>query len=178
MKTFAFFILMIFTIELNSQNKKKFFIDNENEYVILLDNDIQVSHKNVNGTEIDIFVKRKKNTFNYTLLISKIFEHNFIGGNLLDSKYESYFKESCKCEILNRERVNIGNLNVLRFKIEVDKGENKFLGFNDSFVKGDLLYNILFLTFEKDFVLENEKFLEIMKSMVVNGKTSIDGHYD
>jgi hypothetical protein len=169
-------IILIFTTNLYSQNKKSIYVDDKQDYVILLDKNIKVSNRDIQGTEVDVFVKSSENKFNYTLLISKIFEHNFIKGNLLDDDYETYFLNTCGCSILERELIYYNNLKTLRYKIEAKKGDNTFIGYNDSFVNEGLLYNILFLTYEKGFDSQKQKYSEIMNTFIVNGKTTIDNY--
>lgn len=84
MKNLLLIVLFVFSQNLSSQDKKAIYVDDQEDYVILLDKNIKINSKNVNGTEVDIFAKSSKDKFNYTLLISKIFEHNFTKGNLLD----------------------------------------------------------------------------------------------
>ncbi|MCR8667522.1 hypothetical protein NO995_07510 [Aestuariibaculum sp. M13] len=175
----GFFLVLFFIsfFKMFSQNEKSFFVENNNKYVILLDNDVEVANKTIGSTEMDFFVKKDDSNLGYTLVVSKIFEHEFVEGDLLRTNYEDFFLESCGCEILNKEVVENHNLDTYRFKIKVDKKGNKFLGYNDSFVFGDFLYNILFLALEDDFYKYRERYFEIMQSLVVNGKTTINGEY-
>jgi len=176
MKKIILFIAIIYSYNVCSQSNKSFYVDDKQDYVVLLDKDIKPSNRDVEGTEVDVFVKMSESEFNYTLLISKIFEHNFLKGNLLDDAYEKYYSDTCECTILNKEVINYNNLRGLRFKIKVQSDENTFIGYNDSFVSGDLLYNILFLTFENDFDLQKQKYSEIMNTFIVNDKTTIDNY--
>jgi hypothetical protein len=159
-----------------SQTEKKFIVDNKEDYVLLLDSDIKYSNRNQPNAEIDVYVKTSENQFRYTLLVSKITEPKFEKGNLLDGKYETYFQETCSCEVLEVDLVIYNNLKPLRHFISTTKGENTFKGINASFVSGKYLYNILFLTFEKDFENQKENFAEIMNTLVINGKTTVDSY--
>ncbi len=176
MKKIILFITIIYSCNVCSQSKKSFYVDDKQDYVILLDKDIKASNKDVQGTEVDVFVKISKSGFNYTLLISKIFEHNFLKGNLLDENYEKYYADTCECIILDKEVILYSNLKTLRYKIKVMNEENTFIGYNDSFVSGDFLYNVLFLTYENDFDKEQQKYSNIMNTLIVNGKTTIDNY--
>lgn len=172
------FIFLTLVFNSYSQTKKEIYVDDKKDYVVLLGKDIKYSSRDIQGTEIDTFVKTSNNTFNYTLLISKIFEHNFISGNLLGDSYEEYFLNTCNCSILDKEIILYNNLKTLRYKIKTKNGENTFIGYNDSFIGGEFLYNILFLTFEDDFEEQSKQFSEIMNTLIINGKTTIDGYKD
>ena len=43
-------------------------------------------------------------------------------------------------------------------------------------MSGKYLYNILFLTFEKDFANQKINFYEIMNTLIINGKTTVDNY--
>jgi len=176
MKNVLIAFLFIFSKSLISQNKKTIYIDNNKDYVVFFDNDVKTSSKNIQGTEIDVFAKTSNDKLNYTLLISKIFKHNFINGNLLDESYEDYFSSTCKCTVLDKELVYYNNLETLSYKIKIIKNDNVFIGYIDSFVSNSILYNILFLAFEKDFEEEEQIYPEIMNTLIINGKATINGY--
>lgn len=176
MKKLTLLIIVLCSTKFYAQNKKTIYVDDKQDYVVFLDSDTKTSSKVVKGTEVDVFAKSTKDKFNYTLLISKIFEHNFTKGNLLDDSYEEYFLSTCECSILDRELIYYNNLKTLRYKVKAVNGENVFIGYNDSFVSGDLLYNVLFLAFEKDFKEEEKKYSDIMNTLIINGKTTIDNY--
>ena len=159
-----------------SQSQKNFFVDDKNDYVLLLDNDIKTSTKNLDNTEIDMYSKIDNSKFEYTLLIFKITDHEFKNGDLLDGKYETYYQETCGCKISDIDLATYNNVRPLRHFIKVEKGKDKFNGINASFVSGEYLYNILFLTFEKDNEHLKANFSEIMNTLIVNGKTTIDSY--
>ena len=158
MKKIILFITISYCYNVYSQTEKSFYVDDKENYIVLLDKDIKPSKKNVEGTEVNVFVKMSEMGFNYTLLISKIFDHDFLEGNLLGDSYIKYFSDTCECTVLENEVITYNNLRGLRFKIKVQNKENIFIGYNDSFVSGDLLYNILFLTFENDFDKQQKKY--------------------
>jgi hypothetical protein len=178
--THIFFKLIIifgfFSSLLYSQNNKIFFVDDLEDYAFLLDSDVKQSNRNQPNLEMDVFIKMDKNQFQYTLLVSKITEHEFENGNLLDGKYETYYKETCGCEVSEIDLVHFNNIKPLRHFISVKKEENSFKGINASFVSGKYLYNILFLTFEKDFDIQKINFSEIMNTLIINGKTTVDNY--
>ena len=159
-----------------SQTDKKFFVDDNEDYAFLAESDLTYSNRNQPNTEIDVFVKTSENEFQYTLLISKITEHGFKKGNLLDGQYEAFFQETCGCEVSEIDLVLYNNIKPLRHFISTSKGENKFKGINSSFVSGKYLYNILFLTFEKDFDNQKANYADIMNTLVINGKTTVDNY--
>ncbi|WP_250434283.1 hypothetical protein [Hanstruepera flava] len=159
-----------------SQTNKKFYVDNNEDYVFLADSDLKYSNQNQPNSKIDVFVKTSENEFKYTLLISKITDHGFEKGNLLDGKYETYYQETCGCEVTEIDLVFYNNIKPLRHFISTAKGENKFKGINSSFVSGKHLYNILFLTFEKDFENQKINYADIMNTLVINGKTTVDSY--
>lgn len=173
------FISIIFGIASNisfSQTDKKFFVDDNEDYVFLSDSGLTYSNRNQPNTEIDVFVKTSGNKFQYTLLISKITEHGFEKGNLLDGKYETYYQETCGCEVLEIDLVLYNNIKPLRHFISATKGENTFKGINSSFVSGKYLYNVLFLTFNADFEKQKINYADIMNTLVINGKTTVDNY--
>lgn len=94
----------------------------------------------------------------------------------MDVEYEEYFKSTCNCIILDGEIVIYNNVKTLRFNIEAARNGEKFIGYNDSFVSGDILYNVLFLAFEKDFEEHKSEYSNIMNSLMINGKTTIDSY--
>jgi hypothetical protein len=159
-----------------SQTEKKFIVDDKEDYVLLLDSDIKYSNRNQPNTEIDVYVKTSENQFRYTLLVSKITEPKFEKGNLLDGEYEDYFKETCNCEILDIDLVVYNNVKPLRHFISTKNEENSFKGINASFISGEYLYNILFLTFDKDFENQKANFADIMNTLIINGKTTVDNY--
>ena len=174
-----FKLIIIFGLFSNlsySQNNKKFFVDDLEDYAFLLDHDIKQSNRNQANAEMDVYVKTNENQFQYTLLVSKITEHGFEKGNLLDGKYEAYFQETCGCEISEVDLVVYNNIKPLRHFISIKKDENSFKGINASFVSGKYLYSILFLTFEKDFDNQKTNFYEIMNTLIINGKTTVDNY--
>jgi hypothetical protein len=170
------FIILLFLIGefLLAQNKREIYVDDNQDYVVLLDKNIQTATKIIDGTEVNLFVKSTKDNFHFTMLISKIFEHEFAQGNLLDDSYEEYFKSTCECEILNKVIVYHNNLETLRHKIKAVKKDKTYIGFSESFVSGKILYNILFLTFEEKIENEENEFTQIMSSFIVNGRTTIN----
>lgn len=176
MKKVILLIIIIYVSDVYSQNEKSFFIEEKQSYAILLDNDIKVSKKDLKGTEVSVFVKTNESGFNYTLLITKIYEHNFPNGNLMDKAYEKYNSSTCSCTIIDEEVVQYNNLKTLRYKIKVIDKENVFIGYNDSFVSNGLLYNVLFLTFENDFNEQQKKYHSIIDSFLINGRTTIDNY--
>mgnify|MGYP000234313953 CR=1 FL=1 len=159
-----------------SQTEKKFIVDDKEDYVLLLDSDIKHSNRNQPNTEIDVYIKTSENQFQYTLLVSKITEPKFEKGNLLDGEYEDYFKETCNCEVSEIDLVVYNNVKPLRHFISTKNGENSFKGINASFVSGQYLYNILFLTFDKDFDNQKADFADIMNTLIINGKTTVDNY--
>lgn len=169
-------IIILFSTKFYAQNKKAIYVDDKQDYVVFLDNDVKSSSKNIEGTEVDVFAKTNDDKFSYTLLISKIFDHNFTEGNLLDESYEEYFLSTCGCSIIERELIYYNNLKTLRYKIKAVNGENVFIGYNDSFVSNNLLYTVLFLAFEKDFEEQEKNHSNILNTLMVNGKTTIDNY--
>ena len=159
-----------------SQSQKDFFVDDKNDYVLLLDNNVKTSTKNLDNGEIDMYSKVDNNKFEYTLLIFKITDHEFKNGNLLDGKYETYYEETCGCKISDIDLAIYNNVKPLRHFIKVEKGKDKFNGINASFVSGEYLYKILFLTFEKNNEHLKASFAEIMNTLIVNGKTTINNY--
>ncbi len=169
-------ISITFVTSIFSQTKKNIYVDDKQDYVILLNKNINVSNKDMQDAEVDVFTSSSNGKFNFTLLISKIFEHNFKEGNILDDTYEDYYKSTCGCSILDKEIVYYNNLRTLRYKIKIIKANKTFIGFNDSFVSNNLLYNVLFLTFEDKFSKQQEKYYDIMNDFLINGKTTIDNY--
>lgn len=169
-------LAVVFTTTVYSQNKKTIYVDDKQDYVVFLDNNVKYNNKNIEGTEVDAFVKTNDNKFNYTLLISKIFENNFTKGNLLDNSYETYFLSTCNCSIEEKEVIFYNNLKTLRYKIKTQNGDNNFIGYNDSFVSEGLLYNVLFLSFENDFEVQEKNYPDIMNTLIINGRTTIDNY--
>jgi len=159
-----------------SQTEKKFIVDDKDDYVLLLDSDIKYSNRNQLNAEIDAYVKTSENQFQYILLVSKITEPKFEKGNLLDGKYEDYFKETCNCEVLEIDLVIYNNIKPLRHLISTKNEENSFKGINASFVSGEYLYSILFLTFDKDFENQKANFADVMNTLIINGKTTVDNY--
>lgn len=171
-KLILFFAL---TLTINSfSQKRNIYVDKEQDYVLFLEEKTKISKKEINGTDISLFVNVKNNVFNYTLLISKIYEHNFLEGNLLDDSYEKYYQNTCDCTIIDKEIIYYRNIETLRYKIKATKGDKVFLGYNDSFVSGLTLYNILFLTNEKDFDKNINRHTDLMNRFMLNGKSTID----
>lgn len=176
-KIFSLSILLgLISVLSYSQNDKKFFVNDKEDYVLLIDSDLHYSKRILPEAEIDVFVKTNKNQFQYTLLVSKISEHDFEKGNLLDGKYEDYYEDTCGCEISEIDLVLYNNLKPLRHFITTTREDNIFKGINASFVSGKYLYNILFLTFENDFEEQKNNFSEIMNTLIINGKTTVEGY--
>ncbi|WP_417872681.1 hypothetical protein [Xanthomarina gelatinilytica] len=176
MKNIIVTVIFLFAYNIYAQEKKAIFVDDKQDYVVFLDKDVKVSNRDIQGTEVDVFAKTKDKKFNYTLLVSKIFEHNFTKGNLLDESYESYYLSTCGCSIIDKEIIYYNNLKTLRYKIKTVNGDNTFIGYNDSFVSNGLLYNVLFLAFENDFDEESVKYSPIMNTLIINGRTTIDNY--
>ncbi|WP_420552288.1 hypothetical protein [Tenacibaculum aiptasiae] len=174
MNRLVLFLTFVSVFNCFSQEKRSVFVDKEQDYVVLLEKKTKMSEMDVNGANISIFVNTKKNVFNYTLSISKIYEHNFIEGNLLDDSYEKFYGDTCDCSIIDKEIVNYNNIETLRYKIKAKKGDKFFLGYSDSFVSGLILYNVLFLSNEKDFEKNIERHTNLMNTFIFNGKTTID----
>jgi predicted metal-dependent hydrolase len=169
-------IVLLFVVSINTlaQNKKVIFVDDKQDYVLLIDKDIQTATRLIEGTEVDLFVKSYKDDFHFTMLISKIYDHQFTLGNLLNATYEEYFLSTCACEILDKVIVYHNNLETLRYKIKAVKNDSTYIGFSESFVSGQILYNILFLTFEGKMENEENEFTQIMSTLIINGKTTIN----
>jgi len=175
-KNIFFIIFMAYSTSMFSQGKKKIFVDAKEDFVVFIDNDITVSKKQIETTDVTVFVKMNNNGFNYTLLLSKIFEHDFVNGNLLDTEYENYFLKTCDCSIMDVEQVIYNNIKTLRYKIKVEDSGKTFIGFNDSFVSDGILYNVLFLTYESDFKKQSLNYPSIMNTLIINGRTTIDNY--
>jgi hypothetical protein len=171
--------LIIFFISFNiysQENKKQIYVDSNQDYCLLIENTTSVSKKNVEGVDMDVFLNLKENTFNYTTIISKINNHNFRDGNLLDENYEKFIKENCNCEIIDSEIVLYNNLKSLRYKIKTQKDKNIFIGYIDSFVSNTLLYNVVFMAFQNNFDNVKAKYIDSMNTLIINGKTTIDSN--
>ncbi|MEK6153138.1 hypothetical protein WIW50_07760 [Flavobacteriaceae bacterium 3-367] len=168
--------LAFFILNTIAQEKRSIYVDDKNDYVFFLEKGTNYTSKDIKNVEIDAFAKNNPTKFNYTLVVSKIYGHNFVNGNLLDDSYETFFLNNCNCSILDKEIIIYNNLKTLRYKIHTESQNNKFIGYNDSFMAGKTLYNVLFLAFEADFENEENKYSEIMNTLIINGKTTIDGY--
>lgn len=171
--------LIIFFISFNifsQENKKQIYVDSNQDYCLLIEKTTNVSKKNVEGVDMDVFLNLKENTFNYTTVISKINNHNFRDGNLLDENYEKFVKENCNCEIIDSEIVLYNNLKSLRYKIKTQKDKNIFIGYIDSFVSNTSLYNVVFMSFQNNFDNVKAEYIDSMNTLIINGKTTIDSN--
>lgn len=169
--------LIIFFISFNifsQESKKEFYVDSNQDYCLLIEKTTSVTKKNVEGVDMDVFLNLKEKTFNYTTVISKISNHNFMNGNLLDESYEKFIKENCNCEIIDSEIVLYNNLKSLRYKIKTQKDKNIFIGYIDSFVSNTLLYNVVFMAFQNNFDNVKAEYINSMNTLIINGKTTID----
>lgn len=173
------YLILLFFITLNlfSQEKKlKIYVDDNQDYSLFVEKTTDVSKKVIEDTEMNVFLNLKNNIFNYTIIISKINNHNFSDGNLLDLDYEEYVKENCNCEIIDSEVVLYNNLKSLRYKIKTQKNEDIFIGYIDSFVSNSTLYNIVFMTFQNNFNVMQPKYVSSMNTLIINGETTIDAY--
>ena len=173
------YLILLFFITLNlfSQEKKlKIYVDDNQDYSLFVEKTTDVSKKVIEDTEMDVFLNLENNIFNYTIIISKINNHNFLDGNLLDLDYEEYVKKNCNCEIIDSEVVLYNNLKSLRYKIKTQKNEDVFIGYIDGFVSDSTLYNIVFMTFQNNFNVMQPKYVSSMNTLIINGETTIDAY--
>ncbi|KAB1153400.1 hypothetical protein F7018_17195 [Tenacibaculum aiptasiae] len=174
MNKLVLFLMFVLVFNCFSQEKRSVYVDKEDDYVILLEKKTKMSKMEIDGANISLFVNTKNDVFNYTLSISKIYKHNFVEGNLLDDSYEKFYGKNCNCTITDKEIVYYNNIETLRYKIKTKKGDRLFLGYSDSFVSGLILYNVIFLSYEKDFDDNIQRHTNLMNSFIFNGKSTID----
>lgn len=178
MRTIILTIVTFISLNTFSQSRSDIYVDRDNDFVVFLDKNLTMFSQVVDNVPVDVFVKTTDEHFNYTLLITKTSDPDFISGNILDEDYENGFLKGCNCDILESEIVYYNNIITLRFKIKTINNENVFIGYNDSFVSNGIVYSIMFLTFEENFEKESLKHRNIMNTFIFNGVTTIDGYND
>ena len=150
-----------------SQQERSFFVDKEGDYVVLLDKNVKHSEKTIAGAEIALFIKSTNEEFNYTLTITKAPNSQFSEGNLTNGDFDDYYEKTCNCEILTRDIAIYNNLKSIRYKIKTKNDNKSFLAFSDNFVSNGTLFNVMFMSFEDQFVNEEDKYINIINSLLI-----------
>lgn len=172
-----YLFLILFTINsFSQQDRKIIYVDSKQDYLLLLEKETKITNQIIEDTNIDVFVNASNNKFNYTLIISKITSSVFINGDLLNEEYEKYLKDNCNCTLLEPEIVIYNNLKSVRYNLKTERENSHFKGYIDSFVSNSVLYNVLFLTYENNFESMKDRYIAIMNTLFINGKTTIDNY--
>jgi len=170
MRQFIIFLLFYFTSTLvNAQiDEKVFYVDETNDYRLLIDKTTKVHKQKLADSRVETFVFTKDNQFKFTVTISRSKAKNMTNDSLSTPNYEQAYVNNCGCEVLSIKQSGFTNVNSLQFKIKrVEKGKT-LLGYTDSFVVNNVLFNIVFMTLENTFPLYQKEYTGIMNTMIIN----------
>ncbi|GAO31937.1 hypothetical protein JCM15548_14351 [Geofilum rubicundum JCM 15548] len=84
--------------------------------------------------------------------------------SLFTYQYEQAYMDNCGCEVLSTIQSKVDNINSLQFKIKRKENNMVLLGYADSFVVNEVLFNVVFMIPETNFPRYQSEYSSIKSS--------------
>lgn len=162
-------LCFFFFLTARSQEVEKVIYTNENnEYRLLIDKTTKVHKQKLGKSDIETFVFTEYNQFKYSLTITRSKGINITNSNLRSPNYEQTYRNNCGCEVLSSKELKFNNISSLQFKIKRNEKGKIMLGYTESFVINNTLFNIVFIALEKDFPLYQNEYSALLNTLDIN----------
>ncbi len=163
-------VLSLILSVISAYAQEELFIDKKESFSFLVPENYTHQSKQITKGTLDVVVVNDEaSKFKYALTIAKVYTDN-IYTDLFKPDYKAAYVQNCGCEILIEEEVDYTNFKGLVFTIsKVDSGQ-LLKGYSINTVRGEYLYNLVYITSEATFEIYEIEFINILNSFKIYEK--------